>query len=126
MNIQVELPASEREKFEKSLHNASKDIIQKCAGSLYRSAERIMRISKDTFVPVDTGALQSSGNVSLPVITESSIEVVLSYGNESVDYAISVHETDKHYRNGKQWKYLETPLKDSLNEIMDRLKEEVR
>ena len=90
----------------------------KAAGqSLYLSGEVVMTKSKETYVPVDTGNLRDSGNVALPEISGSEVSVVLGYGNAAVGYAIYVHETPKNYRNGRQWKYLETPLKESLPDI---------
>lgn len=93
-------------------------------GSLHRSAERVMTISKDQFVPVDTGALRSSGTVQSE-IRGNVIEVLLGYGGAASGYAIYVHEINKNYRGGRQWKFLEQPLKAAIPDINTALVEDV-
>ena len=90
-------------------------------GSVYRSFERVMEDSKVTYCPVDTGNLRASGQVTPPTIKGGDVTVSMGYGNTSVSYAVIVHETNKAYRNGKQWKYLETPLLKRINEINQAL-----
>lgn len=110
----------------RQLRKLGPDVEQAAAKSLYQSANRIMEVSKDVYCPVDTGALRASGNVALPEITSGhNVKVDMGYGNSSVSYAIFVHEIDKNYRNGKQWKYLETPLKENLGEVQERLKKDI-
>lgn len=92
-------------------------VLEIAAGSLYRSSEEIMTVSKEVYCPVDTGTLRSTGRVELPVISGNKVEVVMGYGGPSADYAVYVHEIDKNYNNGKQWKYLETPLKEGIPSI---------
>jgi hypothetical protein len=75
-------------------------------------AERLMTESKQTFVPVDTGALRSSGHVEPVRFTgRATIEVSLGYGGPSAAYALEVHENlNSHHAYG-QAKYLETPVR---------------
>ncbi len=102
----------------KQLKKMGDDVIKASAGSLYRSAHKVMAVSQEVYVPVDTGALRASGNVGLPETTaKGDVMVPLGYGNSSVDYAQIVHETDRNYNHGKQWKYLQTPLMDAIEDI---------
>ena len=84
--------------------------IDAASASLYRSGTKIVTLSKQAYVPVDTGALRSSLRTAKPKVTGSVISVTLSAGGPAVPYALRVHETNLAYRNGRQWKYLETPL----------------
>lgn len=93
-----------------ALEQLGQRIADTVAKSLHSSAELTMTRSKSEFCPVDTGFLKSSGYVK--TTTDGPIiETTLGY---NADYAIYVHEINKRYRNGKQWKYLETPLKQDL------------
>ena len=77
---------------------------------LYQEAEGIMTQSKMAHVPVDTGALRSTGHVQKPEISsKGQVRVRLGYGGPSARYAIYVHENLKarHVVGGS--KYLEKP-----------------
>lgn len=86
--------------------------------AMNEEAEITMTRSKEDYVPVDTGNLRSSGQVETEIQGES-VTTRLGYGGAAADYAVYVHEINKNYRNGKQWKYLETPLKEDLPRIND-------
>ncbi len=108
------------------------------SGVVYRFAEEVMSISKER-VPVDTGALMSTGKVTLPVVEGEEITVTLGYGDESVGYALYVHEalegarapsdnwswTKKAAAGGQiAWtrpgsgpKYLENPVKENQDRL---------
>lgn len=86
--------------------------------AMNEEAEITMTRSKEDYVPVDTGNLRSSGQVETEIQGES-VTTQLGFGGAAADYAIYVHEINKNYRNGKQWKYLETPLKEDLPRIND-------
>lgn len=75
------------------------------------SGEIIMAQSKSNFVPVDTGALKSSGRVGRLQQRGTVLTVALRFGGASSGYALEVHETNKNYHGGRVWKYLETPAK---------------
>ncbi len=110
-NFSVKLDGGD-ELFRK-LKQLGPEALKTAAASLYRSAERTMTRSKEDFVPVDTGALRSTGTVMPPEITQNNITVELGYGGPSVDYAVIVHEDPSaHHKPPTQWKYLETPLKE--------------
>lgn len=79
--------------------------------SLERAAKDIMMISQTQYVPIDTGALMGSGRVAKVVVPRVGNTYELIYGGPP-DYAVIVHERNLNYRNGRQWKYLETPAKE--------------
>ena len=109
---------------------------------LYQFAEEVMSDSKEV-VPVDFGDLMNSGHVDLPVEDGSTIRVKMGYGNESVGYALYVHEAlegaqppspnwswTKHAAKGLaiNWtrpgsgpKYLERPLRAKQDRLPPRL-----
>ncbi len=110
------------------------------ASSLYESAEKIMTLSKENYVPVETGTLRSTGRVDPPRVNGPYVEVTLGYGGPSARYALAVHENPragktygvspqgkpyKRWAKTGQWKYLETPVKESSGEIVEHLKKRV-
>lgn len=66
---------------------ALKTIRQDIAAGAYLIAEEVMTLSKDVYVPVDTGTLKSSGFVRPPEITPESISVTIGYGGAARAYA---------------------------------------
>ena len=97
-------------------------MVKVTASALYGIAEEVMTSSKD-IVPVDTGNLKSTGHVQPPKISGPIIEVTLGYGGtaadgEEVGYAWYVHEnSEAQHAAPTQWKYLETPLNERMNNI---------
>lgn len=80
------------------------------AAGLYQSALEIMAQSQE-IVPVDTGVLRASGTVQLPEVDGDRVSVTLGYGGAASAYAEQVHEDLlMRHKEGKQAKYLETPL----------------
>lgn len=110
---------------EKTLQRLTSNILPVSLTSLVQSAENVMQLSKEVYCPVDTGALRSSGTV-LGELTKDAAIVQMGYGGPSVSYAIYVHEMNRHYRNGKVWKYLETPLKAESQKIMTKLAADIQ
>jgi hypothetical protein len=106
---------------------------------LYQFAEEVMAASKETYVPVLTGALMNTGKVMPPVDSGDEVSVTLGYGDESVGYAIYVHEnmigfhsdiathelqgssTIHWTRPGSGPKYLEIPLKSVQDTLPGRI-----
>jgi hypothetical protein len=102
-----------------------RDAKQNVAAALYQRGEKIMSVSKQ-IVPVLTGALMNTGKVTLPVEDGSGvIEVTVGYGDESVGYALYVHEElnapsggpIKYTRPGSGPKYLERPALEQAGEL---------
>jgi len=107
------------------------------AAALYGIAEEVMTASKD-IVPVDTGALKSTGHVQLPKISGPIVEVTLGYGGvakgtfkspdgkrviragDEIGYGFYVHEDPTARHPSGQWKYLEEPLAAKMKDF-DRL-----
>jgi hypothetical protein len=73
------------------LNDSRRKLRQNVAKEMYQFAEEIMTDSKQV-VPVLTGALMNTGKVFPPVEDSNSVTVELGYGDESVDYALIVHE----------------------------------
>ena len=81
------------------------------ASGLYDFGDRIMKMSKDHYVPVDTHALQNSGQTGRPETRGDDVSVKLSYGGAAAPYAVYVHEITWYHHPHGQAKYLEAPLK---------------
>ena len=95
------------------------------ARALFLEGEQIMGKSK-RLVPVDTGALRSSGHVQLPVIRGKKVTVVLGYGGAAAPYAVFVHEKQARHNPPTQWKYLEQPLNEAIPGMAGRLAKRIR
>lgn len=98
--------------FERRLRDlaAASDLTRRLGAATYKRGESIMTASR-RLVPVDTGALRSTGTVSLPKITaRGGVEVTLSYGGPAAPYARLVHEDLEAYHPSGQAKYLEIPF----------------
>jgi len=79
-------------------------------------------------VPVDTGALRSSGRVEAPVLEGFAVVVSIKYGGAAAPYALWVHEVPPpedanpgertaYHLPPTQWKYLEQPLLETLDDF---------
>lgn len=88
--------------------------------------ETILPQSKEE-VPVDTGALRSTGRVNKPISNPGGtvIKIEIAYGGHSqgsdvprrfVDYAVVQHEIPFAHKQGK-WKYLEHPVYQNTGEL---------
>ena len=93
-----------------SLLTAHATVLRAVAGATTDEAERIMAVSKETYCPVDTGILKSSGIVLPAVVAPSGVEVTLGYGGNATEYARVVHEDLSAHHTVGQAKYLETPF----------------
>lgn len=86
--------------------------------------EEILQVSQEEYCPVDTGTLRSSGQVIIER-TETDVTGTIGYGGAAESYALIVHETNRNYRGGKSWKYLEIPFRemipDAFQDIADSL-----
>ena len=93
---------------------------QTLASALYREAQIEMTESKKR-VPVDTGALRSSGVVDKPQFDGNNISVRLGYGGTAVDYAFRVHEDLEAFHKVGQAKYLESVILESAPHLLERI-----
>ena len=93
--------------------------------ALLGESERIMRLSKKSFVPVREGALRASGRV---VATGAAplASVVLGYGGSARAYAVVQHENPRFHHTVGQWHYLITPVLMSVPELRRVIRESVR
>lgn len=92
----------------------------KIDGALTLEAEAIMAVSKQ-IVPVDTGALRSSGFVAQPTQSGNTHQIDMGYGGAASDYAVIVHERlDTHHPVG-QAKYLEQPLREAAPHLLGNI-----
>jgi len=64
----------------------------------------------------------STLDAEAPTYRGSDVTVTLHAGGPSAPYAVAVHETNKNYHHGRQWKYLETPAKLSAGNVLKALK----
>lgn len=103
---------------EQFLEKIGADAAPTVARAMNIRAEMTMTRSKAEFVPVDTGALRSSGKVDTEV-QGTTVTTQLGYGGAAKAYAVIVHEVNKNYRGGRQYKYLETPLKEDISSYSD-------
>lgn len=103
------------------------------ARELFREGETIMTESKQ-LVPVDSGALRSTGHVTPPVREAGTLRVTLAYGGPAgaegvsdegkgryVGYALHVHEdlTARHTVGGP--KFLERPALEATPGMATRM-----
>jgi len=98
-----------------------KDYKKAFAKALYKAAEKIMTKSKRDYVPVDLGALRSSGHVSSPRISKVNVTVQLSYGGPSAPYAIVQHENLDYAHTVGEAKYLEKPMMEAMKTLASDL-----
>jgi hypothetical protein len=115
MNVQIRLVNLDA--FRASARKLGADASRVIAGSLYRSAERVMTVSKQEYVPVEKGILRSSGHVEKPVLRPGRIEVILGYGGPAKAYALVQHERLDFKHKVGQAKYLERPLLKNVRQI---------
>jgi hypothetical protein len=91
------------------LRDLKKNFPDKVANELYLTGQILMTESKRR-VPVDTGTLRASGQVSKPERHGRKVSVTLSYGGAASDYAVPVHENLEAQHPHGQAKYLESVL----------------
>lgn len=88
-------------------------------------------------VPVDTGALKASGEITT-IVHEDRVTGAVSYGRKGVrvkgktrtpvsQYAAIVHEDGNAYHKPPtQWKYLETAVNERANQTVRRIKKKLQ
>ena len=120
-----------------ALHQIGGRTRPEVAAALYAEAEDIMADAKEFYVPVDHGALRSSGFVKPPDITGDDVTVTLGFGGTAKAYAIAVHEHLSEH-SPRSWKiaeqqgrpvrfspggpkYLERPMLERAKTLASRL-----
>lgn len=86
-----------------------RQVVPVLASTLYAGGQVIMRLSQAE-VPFRTGALKASGRVFEPEIQGDDVVVELGYGGDASAYAFTVHESARHFNNGKKSHYLSDPV----------------
>lgn len=99
---------------------AGQDAPRFAAKALKEEADEAFAMSQ-SFVPVRTGNLLTSGEVRGPFVTGSRIECYIRYGGPAAPYAAIVHEVPPNsggrwgtgYKHDfpTRWKYLENPVR---------------
>lgn len=105
----------------RSLDRLSGDLSQSAQSALHNEAERTFLISQSR-VPVQTGDLRNSGEVSDPVVSREGVEVTIKYGNDRVNYAAAVHESP----DSTNRKFLEDPLRQSTGGFLSRVGSDIQ
>jgi hypothetical protein len=124
MNFKVD----DLEEFINKLKDAKLKARENVKKEMYQFAEEVMTDSKQV-VPVETGALMNTGKVLEPVEDTTSITVDLGYGDESVNYALYVHEELQSpkgnpinwTRPGSGPKYLQNPFDAKSDQLPPRI-----
>lgn len=104
----------------------AKKFPKKIEASLFKQCEKIMTRSKRDFVPVDTGALRSTGMVEKPKTTKRGTSVTLAYGGPAVDYAVEQHENLDYNHTVGGPKYLERPLNESAKTLASDIAKDLK
>lgn len=81
-----------QDKMAAKLARLAREFPDRVGRALYQEAEAIMTISKRDHVPVDLGALKTSGHVERPKRHGQDISVSMVYGGPAAPYALAVHE----------------------------------
>lgn len=113
------------------LGEAAAKAIVATSAALYGEANTIFSESQ-RIVPVDTGALRDSGQVTTPVVSGVTVEVEIGYGGPAAPYALYVHEIppppakssggrSATHNPPTAWKYLEGPFMAAMATMETRL-----
>ena len=120
------------EEFSVDFKAAEGMVMSDLSQALRMVAEDILTVSKNEYVPVDTGILKGSGTTKEPQITPDGISVEIGYGGAAAPYALRVHEApdviESGPRKGEVWgqgknKYLTKPLDAMAADLPRRLGE---
>ena len=88
---------------------------------MYQFCEETMADSKENYVPVDTGALRSTGKVVVEQDTPTNFKLGMTYGDMATTYAVIVHEDLSAFHPVGEAKYLSKPLAKRLPTLPRRL-----
>lgn len=104
------------------------EIVKRCTAWSYAEGLEVLAFSQK-IVPVDTGALKSSGFVEEPRVRGGVIECRVGYGGPAAGYALDVHENlEMKHDSGEEPKFLEKGLLsrekamiENLNQVLQGL-----
>lgn len=87
--------------------------------ALYQEANDIMTAAK-ALTPFDTGVLQGSGAVNMPVVSQGEVSVTLGFGGAASAYAEVQHnELSYYHKPPTQAIFLEQPFNEAVTNGMD-------
>lgn len=115
-NITFDIPEKEIKELGRILNKYGARAKRETMKHLFKEATGIMTVSKASFVPVDTGALRSTGYVK-----PAQDFVELGYGGPAAPYALVVHEDLEAHHTVGSAKYLERPFRDATRGLARRL-----
>ncbi len=99
------------------LVRGGRDAVSVSGRYLYAHAVKVFERSQFE-VPVDTGALRSSGYITQPFVAGNQIAISIVYGQAAAPYALWVHEMMESYHEPPtKAKFLEDPLTNSLEDF---------
>lgn len=99
------------------LVKGGRNAVELSARYLYAHAVKVFAVSQ-LEVPVDTGALRSSGFITQPFVFGNQVAISIVYGQAAAPYALWVHEIMEYYHEPPtKAKFLEDPLTNSLEEF---------
>lgn len=117
MAIQIKADIQGTENLLKALLVSGEAVTREVGRFLYQEATEVFNRSQD-IVPIDTGALRSSGAVFQPEVEGTEIFVTVQYGGAAAPYAAIQHENlEYHHDAPTQAKYLEAPLVERMEGI---------
>lgn len=127
-----------RDEVIKNLRRVQKKTPKRLAAALFKQANKIMTRSKRDYVPVDLGALKSSGKVEKPEIKSGVVSVLMTYGGNAAPYALAVHENPSGFDppswkgivtfspSGRGPKYLQIPMELANKTLADDLAKDLK
>lgn len=114
---QFRLEVKGQENLLKQLVKGGRNAVELSGRFLYSHATDVFMQSQFE-VPVDTGALRSSGYVTQPFIVGNEVAIAIVYGQAAAPYALWVHEIlEHHHEPPTKAKFLEDPLTNSIDDF---------
>lgn len=110
------------DRFIRKFNITATQLLPEMGGAIYEEASKIAE-KADLLVPYDTGNLARSQIVHRPAYQGSRVFVEVTYGGVAAPYAEVQHEREDFHHpslasglppNGRQAKYLETPLDEAV------------
>lgn len=102
------------------MREMAREVPERAGKALHDEAESVLAASQ-VIVPVETGALKETGRVTEVETDNGAIAVAVTYGDEAVQYAAAVHESESPGA-----KYLERPLRDAVGDMARRLADRLK